>query len=430
MLLSLALLGQHCSRERQEVPLAQVERSPCCQPLAEGPRWLFPLGDYTPIRAESRDTARVVGHLRVGSPVPRAEQPSTRTGCAGGWYEIDPRGFVCVDDQSATLDKAHPDLRRLPLPFRGKQPLPYTYARVVRDTPLYELVSDQPPVVRRVGMLPSWSGLAVVGSWGAKSRGGQLKEFAQMTDGHLVAAGDLETAKASEFEGLWLRGDVQLPVAFVLKSAVTSWSLNRGKPPTPIGELPFHTRLNLEHDSRSVAGRRYHRHGPNEWVRAEDVTIVRPPQSLPSFVAERTRWIDVSIARGTLTLFEGSKAVFTTLVSSGADRELQGAFVRVTRKGDFRILAKDATGVGLVPSRLANRVSIYDVPWVMRLDSGQVIHGTYWHDRFGLEHGPGNLQLSPADARTVFHWVTPNLPPRWHTSAMASGPLATRVRIR
>jgi lipoprotein-anchoring transpeptidase ErfK/SrfK len=53
---------------------------------------------------------------------------------------------------------------------------------------------------------------------------------------------------------------------------------------------------------------------------------------------------------------------------------------------------------------------MYDTPWTLELSSGQLMHGAYWHDRFGVEHGPGNIQLSPADARWFYQWATPEVP--------------------
>ena len=37
-----------------------------------------------------------IGYLRAGAIVDRAELSAGTEGCAGGWYRIVPRGYVCV----------------------------------------------------------------------------------------------------------------------------------------------------------------------------------------------------------------------------------------------------------------------------------------------------------------------------------------------
>ena len=76
-------------------------------------------------------------------------------------------------------------------------------------------------------------------------------------------------------------------------------------------------------------------------------------------------------------------------------------------------------------------IAIYDAPWAIELSSGQLVVGAYWHDRFGIEHGPGNLELSPADAAWLFRFSDPPLPDGWHSvseSPQDQKPLVVNVR--
>ena len=57
------------------------------------------------------------------------------------------------------------------------------------------------------------------------------------------------------------------------------------------------------------------------------------------------------------------------------------------------------------------------------------------HERFGIDHGPGNLQLSPEDAAFVWKWVDVEVPEGWHGAMAqnaylfcASAGLATVIR--
>src|SRR6187455_2923580 len=47
------------------------------------------------------------GYLRLGAVVDVRGPPIVNDGCEGGWYRVNPRGFVCVG-LGATLDLAHP----------------------------------------------------------------------------------------------------------------------------------------------------------------------------------------------------------------------------------------------------------------------------------------------------------------------------------
>src|SRR5690349_17401295 len=67
------------------------------------------------------------GYLRAGAIVPRRGPAITNDGCPGGWYRVNPRGFVCVG-HGATLALDHPVVvASSVLPRRGEG-LPYVYA--------------------------------------------------------------------------------------------------------------------------------------------------------------------------------------------------------------------------------------------------------------------------------------------------------------
>lgn len=82
------------------------------------------------------DTSARVGYLRVGARVPRSPEPATTRGCKGGWYAIEPRGFVCAGVE-ATTDMNDPLLRASARRPRLDAPLPYRYGFVRAVTPLY-----------------------------------------------------------------------------------------------------------------------------------------------------------------------------------------------------------------------------------------------------------------------------------------------------
>src|SRR6185436_7807917 len=58
--------------------------------------------------------------------VDRAEASSGTDGCAGGWYRIAPRGYVCVGN-GASLSVEHPVVQAAVRGPRRLEPLPYEY---------------------------------------------------------------------------------------------------------------------------------------------------------------------------------------------------------------------------------------------------------------------------------------------------------------
>ena len=64
----------------------------------------------------------------------------------------------------------------------------------------------------------------------------------------------------------------------------------------------------------------------------------------------------------------------------------------------------------------ADEAKLYDVsavPWAMRFKAGLYLHAAYWHDAFGVRRSHGCVNLSPRDARALYEWATPALPPGW-----------------
>jgi hypothetical protein len=390
--------------------------------------------EFTDARAPS------LGVLHAGARVARSLEPVSRSGCAEGWYAIRPRGFVCVGVE-ATLDLNHPTLAAMALLPNVDANLPYTYARTRGETPLFERLPGQTheDAVREVGKLKRRAGMAVVGSWKAKEPGGTEARLALLSDGRFVRASDLEAARASDFSGVELGKNAELPVAFVVKRGVRSFRLN-GTDAEKGDLVEYHAELALSGRFRSLGNMKYWafaQAGEELWVRHQDVTVVQKRTTFPDFVKDDMRWLDVSVTTGTLVAYQGTRPVFVTLVSvarelpetSGADTQPASDGPRPIPLGTAFVKQKDLTFVGKDPASFGESFEVLDAPWALELSSGQLIHGAYWHDRFGIEHGAGSFELSPADAARVFRFVGPELPSGWHAAA-TSGNDGTPVVIR
>ena len=318
--------------------------------------------------------------------------------------------------------------------------LPYTYARARLETPLFERDPVRADAVREVGKLKRRSGMAVVGSWKAKDPSGAEERLALLTSGRFVKAADLEAAKPSDFEGVELSKDSELPLAFVVKRGVRTFKVN-GTEAEKGDLLEYHATLQLSGRFRSLGNVKYwavqpRAKGQDEpWVRHQDVTVVLKRVSFPDFVKEDTRWLDVSVVTGTLVAYEGKRPAFVTLLSvarelpaGSGDTQPASDMPRPIPLGTFAIKQKALTFMGKDQTSFGEPFEVLDVPWALELSSGQILHAAYWHDRFGIEHGAGSLALSPADAARVFRFVGPELPSGWHAAAGSSDQVQVVIR--
>lgn len=413
--LGIALLAAAiaCSKSPDDVALSQVSVVPDVPvPAEDGPR-LGATAHATPVRLSPHRAAPPIGYLHAGALVARAEQPYSHEGCDEGWYPIRPRGFICLDE-GATLDLAHPTLATMAIQPDLNSALPYTYARTTRDSQLWVPANAQQRTLASERPITSRSGAAVVGSWEATDPDGQPRRLAMLTNGRFLDVNDVEEATFSDFVGLTLSESEKLPVGYIVKRGIAAWDIN-GVRFERKRELEYHELVRLTGRTRDIKETRYWETSDGLWVRHQDMTTIAARTEKPAFVKPGMRWVDVSVIAGTLVAYEGDVPVYATLVSAGRDRtsdELPDA--KITKRGEFAITAKYITALQADVHSFANRVEIHDAPWVIEMASGQSIHGAFWHDRFGIEHGDGNLQLSPADARWLFHWVTPEVPSGWH----------------
>jgi hypothetical protein len=400
-------------------------------PPEHGPR-LASISDRTAVRQRPDLAAAELGYLHAGGRIARAELPYSRSGCDGGWYPVRPAGFVCSGN-GATTDLSHPTLAAMAIQPLLDQPLPYTYARTRAVTSLLERDPSRSSAVREISKLKRRAGLAVVGSWTADTPGGTNERLALLTSGKFVKAADLEALEPSAFAGVELTKERPLPIAFVVKRGVRTWKLGDSDP-TKDDDLEYHQALDLTGRFRTVKGEKFWATRDDRWVRHRDVTVVLERHRFPDFVQEGQKWVDVSVITGTLVAYEGKRPFLATLVSVARGPELLGESVSPEAAlagektdapkpkapdafalGSFEVVAKHVTLVGGDPFAAGESHELLDLPWALELSSGRSVYAAYFHDRFGIDHGPGSIQLSPRDAVRLFQWVTPSLPEGWHS---------------
>jgi hypothetical protein len=175
-------------------------------------------------------------------------------------------------------------------------------------------------------------------------------------------------------------------------------------------------------------GASYRQTTRGDWVSLSDVTLATP-SAPPVDLGEGEKWIDVDLTKQILVAFEGTHPVFATLVSSGKRDEKDKTKDHPTPTGTFRVQAKHVTSTMDGDVAADAPYSIEDVPWVMYFDGSYALHGAFWHSNFGTRMSHGCVNLSPADARELFAWTEPKLPPGWHGVFAVKPEDGTRVVI-
>jgi hypothetical protein len=153
----------------------------------------------------------------------------------------------------------------------------------------------------------------------------------------------------------------------------------------------------------------------HQWVLARDMRRIPRSEMAPIHPFGGEKRVEVDLEKQTLTCYEGQRVAFTTLVSSGIGRvEGDPQTDLATHREETHVLLKQ-------PSRhMSNRPykedqvvvgDIFDlpgIPWNTFFHlSGTAIHGTYWHNDFGIPRSHGCLNVSCEAARWIYRWVHP-----------------------
>ena len=283
------------------------------------------------------------------------------------------------------------------------------------------------------GRVKRHTGLALIDAFQSSVESDNRK-FAITTDLRLVPIDKLKPNVGSQWHGVDLNDSFTLPIAFsyspeVKKDPKTRKSIKAykidGDKVTEDGTLFFRQAVALTGKDRTVGGTRYFetKETPSRWLRKQDIIIARKPDEWPTFAKPGGgKWIDIGIIKQTLILWEGDKPVFATLISTGQDGIGDPKTTKSTVRGTFRIRDKHVTTT-MDANEVGNKFELRDVPWVQYFEAGYALHAAYWHDVYGTPRSHGCVNISPIDARRVFFWTDPPLPPGWH-GVLAGGDTA------
>lgn len=124
--------------------------------------------------------------------------------------------------------------------------------------------------------------------------------------------------------------------------------------------------------------------------------------------------IEVNLAGQTVICYEGNEPVFFCRCASGATFSYADGSAEdfSTPKGEHAVLLKQ-------PSRhmqggVEGEDDYFDlpgVPWnIFFTYAGVAIHGTYWHNDYGIPRSHGCVNVSPEAARWIYRWTYPIAP--------------------
>ncbi|WP_437512189.1 L,D-transpeptidase [Sorangium sp. So ce1099] len=239
------------------------------------------------------------------------------------------------------------------------------------------------------------------------------RRFGLTTDLTVLPLDRTRVIRPSAFSGLHLPADAGLPVAFAKRRhAARLVPGERGG--LTRAPLRFREAIPLSGASRRVGGVDYLEARDGSLVRADDVVRVDPLPRAPAWAVRGRKWIDVSINQQSLVAYEGSRPVYVTLVSTGADGLGDPKTTRSTVQGLFRIHTKHVTVTMDGDEEDEDPFDFRDVPFVQYFTEGFAFHAAYWHDDFGTARSHGCVNLSPLDAAWLFEWTTPEVPAAWH----------------
>ena len=407
------------------------------------------------------DRSTKLGYLRAGAVVDRAEASAGTEGCAGGWYRVVPRGYVCVG-KGASLSLNHQVVEAAVRGPARHEVLPYQYV-VSRSPPphLYFRLPSREDQERVEGAtlgvhLGQVAGLEVTAPidpvpaflaegrdlpkpYGAEEKlrysvhAGRAKEaaafglittfewtsrrFGLTTELDLIPLDRTKAAKPSTFHGIVI--DKPGTPAFVIHQGATVLRVGDDGKLKESGTAPFRSGWVLTGKNEGGA-RGLLETTEGAWIAAGDMVIAEPRDDPSGFAAEGKRWIDISIKKQLLVAYEGRRPAYATLVSTGiagmGDPEKSHSTVR----GVFMIHSKHVSAT-MDGDEATDSYDLRDVPYIQYFFEGYALHGAFWHDDFGKPRSHGCVNLSPVDAAWLFEWTDPGVPAEWHGAVNAEG---------
>lgn len=155
---------------------------------------------------------------------------------------------------------------------------------------------------------------------------------------------------------------------------------------------------------------RYAERIKNDWYVAKDVAVSFfdiGDESLPEGITVSTpKKIIVSRSKEMLYAYDGNTLFMEEPISTGLE-------LTPTPRGTFTVYKKTPTRYmqGPLPGISEQYYDLPGVPWNLYFTlQGGVIHGAYWHNRFGEPWSHGCVNLPPDQAKKLYEWAEVGTP--------------------
>ncbi len=410
------------------------------------------------VRLEPSDDAKRIGTVAVDTRVgwTRTQQGK---GCQKPWVELAPHGWIC-SDYTKPSTKA-PFGREVPMLDRGEL-VPGIYGKVTAPNSVtYVIEKPKPekrkPERRKAGKQTDKKadgpvttiqeveppkpigpklveGKPLVGSVNVRQYeeltvAGRVYWRISQKEPEYVMRQAITPHKPSLYGGSRLGDDTGLamPIAFVWPR-VMGWqqanTMHKANGGGVARQLPARTAIPILDTAQDKTGKpTAYRIGEGEWIWAADVRLFTP-RPVPKSIGPAERWIDVDLDTQILVAFEGELPVYATMLSSGGKDA-------PTETGVYRMWLKESEA-DMKGLNGEDPYSVATVPWTQFYspERGLALHTAYWHDQFGVRRSRGCLNLAPRDARWLYFWSDPQVPPGWTMAAGVVEAPGSVVRVR
>jgi hypothetical protein len=346
------------------------------------------------------DRSTKLGYLRAGAVIDRAEAPAGTDGCAGGWYRIAPRGYVCVG-KGASLAIHHQVVEAAVRGPMRHTSLPYQY--VIARSPPPHLYFRLPTRQDQERVEGSTLGVHLARTAGA---GGAFTAPVDAVPTFLAEGRDLPKPYGAE-EKLHYSvhaGRAREASAFGLITTF-NWTGRRFGLTTELDLIPLdRARAAKPSGHRGIA---IDQPGTPAFVIHQGVTALRAGDDgklrEDGIAPFRSGWVLTGKSEG------GALGAMGDPVTTHA-----------TVRGTFLIHAKHVSAT-MDGDEATDSYDLRDVPYIQYFSEGYALHGAFWHDDFGKPRSHGCVNLAPADAAWLFEWTDPVVPPEWHGAVNAEG---------
>jgi hypothetical protein len=200
-------------------------------------------------------------------------------------------------------------------------------------------------------------------------------------------------------------GEITIPYADSL------WAINRSPYPGPrlyYGTTHWIKAVVVDKRDGSMWYKAYdnlyntHYYTRPEWMHLYSDEELSP---LSPQVPENEKHVEIYLDRQILLAFEWNVLVYAARVATG-QKNYESPL------GWFRTFHKRPTYHMTGGADIASVFDLPGVPWDSYItDTGVAIHGTYWHNDFGHPHSHGCINMAPQDAKWIYRWTLPTVPP-------------------